>query len=923
MRILANENIPGDAVAALRARGHDVLTLKDYQQRALDSLSAYFADCARTGDADTAFYEATRREFRTGIAFQPVRELPGLPYVCLRIPTGGGKTLMACHAVSIAARDLLHADYPVVLWLVPSNAIREQTLKALRDRHHPYRQALEATCGSIEVLDVGEALYVTRATLDAQTTIIVATMQAFRVEDTVGRKVYEHNGTGLMSHFSGLLPEQEPGLQRGEGGYKLFSLANVLHLRRPVVIVDEAHNARTGLSFETLARFNPSCILEFTATPDRERNPSNILHSVSAAELKAEHMIKMPIRLVTRLNWKELLSDAVSCREKLERAANMERQATGEYIRPIVLIQAEAHSKERPTITVETIRECLLEDHRIPDEQVAIATGAKNELDGVDVLSAECPIRFIITMQALREGWDCPFAYVLCSVADLRSSTYVEQILGRVMRLPRAAEKTREELNVAYAYASSSYWQTVANALTDALVKVYGFEKQDAKDLIVPPSEYETGSLIEEFMGTYTEVLIEAPKSDPLPSCLEGKVSFDSVPTSKGESVNRVMYQGSMSAEERELLKTCVNSDADKAAIDRLFQRINHPSQVGEGGRKTREPFSIPILAIRQGTIFEQLEETHFLDRPWDLARCDATLSGQEYSTEAPQPQTGDIDVSEDGVVKARFIANLHDQMALLVSEDRWSAGQLVRWLDSHIPHLDITQTESGVFLTRAVQGLLDRRGISLSVLVHDKYRLRTALDAKIDGYRQSARQTAFQALLLPECETPLVVTHEKCFSFDPTQYPFSRRYKGSYVFRKHFYEDVGDLNSEGEEFECAQFLDKLEEVETWVRNLERRPHQSFWLQTATDRFYPDFVCKLKDGRFLVVEYKGAYLAETPDSREKRALGELWEERSNGTCLFVMQTGKNFAAIEAKITAGKPKRKGRGGYSTADLIEKD
>ncbi len=58
----------------------------------------------------------------------------------------------------------------------------------------------------------------------------------------------------------------------------------MLRLRRPLVIVDEAHNARTELSFETLSRFDPSFILEFSATPDTERQPSDILYSVSAAE---------------------------------------------------------------------------------------------------------------------------------------------------------------------------------------------------------------------------------------------------------------------------------------------------------------------------------------------------------------------------------------------------------------------------------------------------------------------------------------------------------------------------------------------------------------------------------------------------------------------------------------------------------------
>lgn len=81
-----------------------------------------------------------------------------------------------------------------------------------------------------------------------------------------------------------------------------------------------------------------------------------------------------------------------------------------------------------------------------------------------------------------------------------------------------------------------------------------------------------------------------------------------------------------------------------------------------------------------------------------------------------------------------------------------------------------------------------------------------------------------------------------------------------------------GAWDSKGEEFECAQFIDQMEEVAFWVRNPVRHPGQSFWLQTSTDKFYPDFICKLKDGRILVVEYKGAHLWNE-DSKEKKALG--------------------------------------------------
>jgi type III restriction enzyme len=898
-----------------------MLTLKHYQQHTLDALRVYFAACRQLGDADTAFYQVTRREWGQGIPYHPVKELPGLPYVCLRVPTGGGKTLIAAHAVGIATRELLQADRTVVLWLVPSNPIREQTLKALRDRGHPYRQALEARGSGVTVLDVAEALYVQPATLRDGTTVIVSTMQAFRVEDTEGRKVYEPSGA-LMGHFSGVdltgLPNPSTSLRaealkaegsgqalsglsvvdRYEDGVPVTSLANVLRLHRPVVIVDEAHNARTDLSFATLARFAPSCILEFTATPDTKTNPSNVLHSVSAAELKAEEMVKLPIQLWTNWEWKALLGDAIARRNELEQAAQRERLATGEYIRPIMLLQAQPRFKDRRTLTVDVVETCLRDDFKIAPEQIARATADDKGLEGIDLADPTCPIRYVITVQALREGWDCPFAYVLCSVAEMYASTAVEQILGRVLRLPGARRKRHAELNMAYAFAASPNFAATANGLTEALVE-NGFERQEVQDLIVEPPQPDLGPLFRaslEAQPLLTVAVAEAPALDRLPPAISAKVSYD---LQRAELAIRERLDET----EATALADCFASPvARRKVLDAIPQirrlatgfAIRTPSERGER-------FGVPVLCICQGSLLEQFEESHFLEFPWELSRCDPTLTESEFPTERPEGRHAIIDVTEAGRVQTHFLDDLHAQMALFVGGEQWSEADLVLWLDRNIPHPDITLDESSVFLGLMVQQLIHSRGSLLERLVYDKFRLREAVAAKIEVHRQAARGRAFQSLLFPECDTPLVVTPDVCFEYDPNDYPCSPNslYRGAHQFKKHYYPAVGDLKSKGEEYECAQFIDTLPEVKFWVRNLPNRPQHSFWLQISTGRFYPDFVCLLRDGRYLVVEYKGEHLYT--DAEEKRIIGELWEKRSQGRCLFVMPTGRNFEVIRAKV----------------------
>jgi type III restriction enzyme len=180
-----------------------MIELKDYQNRVLDSLRRFLKLCSQAGNSEAAFREVTTDEDNeTPVPYEHVNVagLAELPYVCLRVPTGGGKTLLACHAAGIAMKELLHADRSVVLWLVPSNTILDQTADALRNPRHPYRRALESECGTVEVLTIEEALHLSRAAVDGQTVVIVSTIQSFRVEDKTGRRVYSENGS-LQEHF--------------------------------------------------------------------------------------------------------------------------------------------------------------------------------------------------------------------------------------------------------------------------------------------------------------------------------------------------------------------------------------------------------------------------------------------------------------------------------------------------------------------------------------------------------------------------------------------------------------------------------------------------------------------------------------------------------------------------------------------------
>lgn len=864
-----------------------MLTLREYQERSLDALRTYLRAVQAHG-ATTAFV------LQTGRPYGDVPILPGLPYVCLRVPTGGGKTLMAAHAVGSAAHDLLHADACVCLWLVPSNAILDQTLKALRDQEHPYRQALQSHfTGDATIIDLTEALYVQRGTLTHSTTVIVATLAALRVEDTDGRKVYEEAGA-LQHHFTGLTPALEEVLERGPAGRPIYSLANALRLHRPVVIMDEAHNARTPLSFDTLARFSPSAIIEFTATPETTPDPakgrftSNVLHHVSAAELKAEQMIKLPVRLQTHPDWKETVALAIARQRDLEKAALVEEKIAGEYLRPIVLIQAQARREGRETSTPEVVRKSLQDDFSIPAEQIAIATGQTREIDEVNLLARDCPIRFVITIQALREGWDCPFAYVLCSLSEVHTARAVEQVLGRVLRMPNARRKDDPNLNCAYAFAASAELAKVMTSLQDAMVENLGFERMEAEALIVPLQQttiFDQGSLFIKSSGRVSA----PPDLSTLPAELAKRIEYD------GQTGILTVHRG-LSDHEALALQGCFKAAADKQTVVAIQQGRAISAQAVKSA-----PIEVPLLAYRDGDTLDLFEASTFLEHGWNLAACAADLSEAEFSLTAPQATTGEIDISEKGRIETRFIEQAQTQLALVGGEEGWTLPKLANWLDRSIEHKDVPLSQSSLFMHKALDGLIDKRGFFIERLARQKFKLAEAIAKKIEQHRSRAAKDSFQRYLFGDLKEKMEVGPGLKFVFDEDTYAPNWSYEGGHKFSRHAFRLIGELKSEGEEFECARFIDQLPQVETWVRNIDRRSESSFWLQTSTDRSYPDFVARLTDGRILVVEYKGEDRWSNDDSKEKRAVGELWAERSKGRCIFIMPKGTDFDAISAAI----------------------
>ena len=869
------------------------MNLKQYQTDTLSILRRFFEEARMAGPKNA--YEAITQEPEQAMrlggyagAYAPLKELFDVPYVCLRLPTGGGKTILAAHAVSVARNAWIEKDYPVVLWLVPTNIIRQQTVEALKTARHAYRQVLdEAFDGRVRVFDIAEFTHIRPHDIRDHCCIVVGTIQTLRVRSTEGRKVYAHNEE-MEPHFSNVR-HTAPGLEKLEQGGVKFSFANLLHIHRPLMIVDEAHNAVTGLSREMQARVNPCAIVEFTATPQRR---SNILHSVTAQELKREEMIKLPIMLSEHDTWQNAVSGAVAACASLAETASDD----ADYIRPIVLFQAQPRNQE---VTVAALKDHLIEVEQIPEEKIAIATGNQRELDGIDLFDRACPIEYIITVEALKEGWDCSFAYVFCSVSRIQSAKDVEQLLGRVLRMPYAKRRGVADLNKAYAFLSEPSFGEAAKGLTDKLVGM-GFEEDEALDNIEPvqrafDDQADLFGPRQKLEPVFTHTITATPE---VFYALKESEHDGLLVRETAEGEVEVAVTGWISQDNEKAICETLHEPQRKDFADAVAKyRVEVKDRISpaEQGKK----FEVPrLMSDIQGTL-EFADTDVFMEyHDWSLLTYSPKMDEDEF-TIRETARSFEIDI-EGKRVTYQF-ASEDEQLALDIAVEGWTPEALVLWLDRQVRQMDIHQSELLKWLRDLVDHLLKARGMSISALMRCKFLLANTIQKKINAIRQQERDSVYQQYLYAP-ESKVSVSFDAAFTFNDGMYRDQRYYRGRWKPRKHFLGPdrvpAFDGAEDGEEIQCAEIIDSLADVKYWLRNVARHP-ESFHLPTATDKFYPDFVAQLEDGSLFVIEYKGAHIAEGSDTAEKRTIGALWEQKSDGKGLFI---------IAEKIVDGKDVR---------------
>ncbi|MCB4359565.1 DEAD/DEAH box helicase [Quatrionicoccus australiensis] len=870
------------------------MELKPYQQSVIADLEAYLATLADHPDLREAFKEFWQQK---GVAADPYKNnVPGVPHVCVKVPTAGGKTFIAACALKpiFEALTAVNPARPqVVVWLVPSLTILEQTVKNLADPTHPYRQKLNVLFRNrVQVYERRELLQGAGFSADVvkdQLSIVVMSFDSLRARNKEDRKIYQDNGY-LASFIAGnenadwLLP-----------GHDVSSLINVLRGLKPVVVVDESHNAETDLSVEMLVNLNPDLILDLTATP---RNNSNIISYVDAMALKKQHMVKLPVIVANRSSRTEVIESAIILRRKLEELAKQQDAAGGKYIRPIVLFQAQPRVGDNAT-TYEKVKEQLVKAG-IPEDEIKIKTADLNELKGIDLASRDCAVRYIITVNALKEGWDCPNAYILASLADKSSAVDVEQILGRVLRMPHVQQHSHDLLNLSYVFTASNKFADTLQSVVKALNRA-GFSIRDYRTA-EPPQPVAPAPVQQDLLSQVATGLLgdSQPADDQSNEGFELGAEGDAAdwPTAPvvavdpesgapaSEADKFVEAVATQAIEENQAFEKKAEA-ADTTVPAELEDKVNR--------HKLKDIFKDQALALKLPQFFvkvaptgwfadaaaKQLLERDELLKDFKLTSADSTISFEDVSGEMYRV---DLERQGDGDYSPKPFridaAGRHRFNELILTQTYESQVQaIVQRLSDMVGDMwPLADEEVKAYVGRIVRALTPEQ---LRDCLERDVAYARKIKTKIQGLADTHAMKVFSDML----DLDKIVL-EPNFAFPETIIPSAN----APALPKSLYSTEASMGQF--EAKVVDAVANLESVEWWHRNLSRG--KGFRINGFLNH-YPDFIVKLKSGKVVALETKGDD-RDNSDSERKLKLGKAWEAKTGGSHRYMMVFDNNTIA---------------------------
>lgn len=788
------------------------------------------------------------------------------PEVCFKVPTGGGKTFLAANAVKPIFDSMTVHQAKAVVWLVPSDAILAQTLAALKDPWHPYRQKLnEHFSSQVEVYSKQQMLdgqdFNPTAVLE-QLSVFVLSYDSFRTSRKEGRKAYQQNGN--LAQFAKFC--RDPSILLADTDET--ALIQVIRYLNPVVIVDESHHAGSALSVEMLRNFNPCFVLDLTATP---RKNSNIISFVDAAQLKKENMVKLPVIVYNRKSQADVYSDAINIRNRLETQAAADQRSSGRYIRPIVLFQAQSNIGANST-TYQKIKDTLVEAG-IPEAQIAVKTADKDELKGVDLLSPDCPVRYIITVNALKEGWDCPFAYVLATVANRTSAVDVEQILGRVLRLPYTRKNESNVLNLSYVITSSADFHGTLERVVSGLNSA-GFSSRDYRTQDDTPPAEQPPQPEQLPMEPAAEPEDEVPAVDPavLRERIEPAVEEGGTVPASGTDEMLAAALAQNDAYEEEL------ENAGETALDRAPMEVREKMNVfrmNEDFREEAVRLCFPQFMREVGASFFSDE---YIELKLDHLSPGFTLKDKDvqidFTTLDAEMARIDVEGGGDDQPRAWMLQGMDSAYFKEWFNARPSHFRLVHCKGLIRQKLSkvncINDRELQEYIDRMVETMTEDQ---VSDFEQSPYPYVVKVESKVKELLAAHRARVFD-LWLEQGKVVCRPNYVLPSSISPAT--------ATTIIPKSLYSgEEGNMNEY--ERKVVWALSSMEQIKWWHRNISR---QGFQINGSTHA-YPDIIAMTVSGKILMIETKGDYL-DNDESKEKARIGARWASLAGNNYRYYM-----------------------------------
>ncbi|MFM2223882.1 MAG: hypothetical protein RJA07_84 [Bacteroidota bacterium] len=788
--------------------------------------------------------------------------IPQVPHVCIKVPTGGGKTFLACNALG-SIFNYVQAQSKLVVWLVPSNAILEQTLKNLKDAAHPYRQKLnDLFSHRVEIYDSKELLNAqsfNATSVKENLSIMVLSFASLRIKNKEDRKIYQDNGA-LLSFVNNAT---DRGLFLQKDGVDENSLINVIRQLSPVCIVDESHNAESNLSVDMLKDLNPSFILDLTATP---KENSNVISIADSMALKKENMVKLPVVVYNHNSTEDVIESAINLQKNLETLAVENFKNGGAYIRPIVLFQAQSKGND-DAITFQKLKEKLIKVYGLNEKHIAIKNATINELKGIDLSKQDCDIRFIITINALKEGWDCPFAYILATIANRSAPVEVEQILGRILRLPNATKQADKMLNMSYVFTCNIDFQRTLESIVEALNK-QGFSKNNTRDKVVISIEVE-----EEILPIVQEqkMIFENKETE---KTVDELISDNYQPNQKTTQIILEEIKN-RSALAYDNLENLVNEIGDNdLATTPLNEEMMTPIKVRDKYAELVETIAIPqFMRINEQKSMLNNADYCLVDREWLLSNFKLSQEGTKINFDSISVNIREIDLVAEGnkeylpqavKLNAKTREEIIKHINALSNENQLiSLANIV--IDNMGKMPPITQPELKKYTKRVIEDLDENK---LAELKQSPELYAAKLKKKIQDFMIAHAETEFEKRL----NTSIVL--KDSYHFPATITLTKSAPSGNYgLYTKE--EAVNSLESK-----MKGILEELENIEFWHRNQSRKGFEI----NGFINHYPDFMVYTKSKKIILIETKG----EPFHAEKKIKLGGFYTKYSSQKVFYFM-----------------------------------